>query len=156
MTITDESRQQLEQFRNDFSLLKSEISKVIVGQSQILDDTILALVAGGHVLLQGVPGLGKTLLVRTMADALELDFSRIQFTPDLMPADLIGTNMVIESDEGQKIFQRVLRRQHKKWLVQNMSCTANGNGMFLHRFQQSGLSFWRRAVYFVCQQHICE
>ena len=105
MTITDESRQQLEQFRNDFSLLKSEISKVIVGQSQILDDTILALVAGGHVLLQGVPGLGKTLLVRTMADALELDFSRIQFTPDLMPADLIGTNMVIESDEGQKIFQ---------------------------------------------------
>ena len=105
MTITDESRQQLEQFRNDFALLKSEISKVIVGQSQILDDTILALVAGGHVLLQGVPGLGKTLLVRTMADALDLDFSRIQFTPDLMPADLIGTNMVIESDEGQKIFQ---------------------------------------------------
>ena len=105
MTITDESKQQLEQFRNDFALLKSEISKVIVGQSQILDDTILALVAGGHVLLQGVPGLGKTLLVRTMADALDLDFSRIQFTPDLMPADLIGTNMVIESDEGQKIFQ---------------------------------------------------
>lgn len=105
MTITDESRQQLEQFRNDFALLKSEISKVIVGQSQILDDTILALVAGGHVLLQGVPGLGKTLLVRTLADALDLDFSRIQFTPDLMPADLIGTNMVIESDEGQKIFQ---------------------------------------------------
>ena len=105
MTITDESRQQLEQFRKDFALLKSEISKVIVGQNQILDDTILALVAGGHVLLQGVPGLGKTLLVRTLADAVDLDFSRIQFTPDLMPADLIGTNMVIESDEGQKIFQ---------------------------------------------------
>jgi len=105
MTITDETRQQLEQFRNDFALLKSEISKVIVGQSEILDDTILALVAGGHVLLEGVPGLGKTLTVRTLADALDLDFSRIQFTPDLMPADLIGTNMVIESDDGQKIFQ---------------------------------------------------
>ena len=105
MTITDETRHQLEQFRNDFTLLKSEISKVIVGQSQILDDTILALVAGGHVLLEGVPGLGKTLTVRTLADALDLEFSRIQFTPDLMPADLIGTNMVIESDDGQKIFQ---------------------------------------------------
>ena len=105
MTITDETRHQLEQFRKDFALLKSEISKVIVGQSQILDDTILALVAGGHVLLEGVPGLGKTLTVRTLADALDLEFSRIQFTPDLMPADLIGTNMVLESDDGQKIFQ---------------------------------------------------
>ena len=105
MTITDETRHQLEQFRKDFALLKSEISKVIVGQSQILDDTLLALVAGGHVLLEGVPGLGKTLTVRTLADALDLEFSRIQFTPDLMPADLIGTNMVLESDDGQKIFQ---------------------------------------------------
>lgn len=105
MTITDETRQELELFRNDFALLKSEISKVIVGQSEILDDTILALVAGGHVLLEGVPGLGKTLTVRTLADALDLEFSRIQFTPDLMPADLIGTNMVIESEDGQKIFQ---------------------------------------------------
>ena len=105
MTITDETRHQLEQFRKDFALLKSEISKVIVGQSQILDDTILALVAGGHVLLEGVPGLGKTLTVRTLADALDLEFSRIQCTPDLMPADLIGTNMVLESDDGQKIFQ---------------------------------------------------
>ena len=105
MTITDETKQELKQFRNDFAILKSEFSKVIVGQSQILDDTILALVAGGHVLLEGVPGLGKTLTVRTLADALDLDFSRIQFTPDLMPADLIGTNMVIESDDGQKIFQ---------------------------------------------------
>ena len=105
MTITDETKQELKQFRNDFAILKSEISKVIVGQSQILDDTILALVAGGHVLLEGVPGLGKTLTVRTLADALDLDFSRIQFTPDLMPADLICTNMVIESDDGQKIFQ---------------------------------------------------
>jgi MoxR-like ATPase len=105
MTVTDETKQQLEDFRRDFALLKSEISKVIVGQSEILDDTILALVAGGHVLLEGVPGLGKTLTVRTLADALDLDFSRIQFTPDLMPADLIGTNMVIESEDGNKIFQ---------------------------------------------------
>ena len=105
MTITDKTKQQLEDFRTDFALLKSEISKVIVGQSEILDDTILALVAGGHVLLEGVPGLGKTLTVRTLADALDLGFKRIQFTPDLMPADLIGTNMVIESEDGQKIFQ---------------------------------------------------
>ena len=105
MTITDETKQQLEDFRTDFALLKSEISKVIVGQSEILDDTILALVAGGHVLLEGVPGLGKTLTVRTLADALDLGFKRIQFTPDLMTADLIGTNMVIESEDGQKIFQ---------------------------------------------------
>ena len=105
MTISDETKQQLQQFRDDCAKLKSEISKVIVGQNEILDDTILALVAGGHVLLEGVPGLGKTLTVRTMADALDLDFQRIQFTPDLMPADLIGTNMVVESDDGQKIFQ---------------------------------------------------
>jgi len=105
MTITDETKQQLVDFRRDFALLKSEISKIIVGQSEILDDTILALVAGGHVLLEGVPGLGKTLTVRTLADALDLHFQRIQFTPDLMPADLIGTNMVIESEDGQKIFQ---------------------------------------------------
>ena len=105
MTISDETKQQLQQFRDDCAKLKSEISKVIVGQNEILDDTILALVAGGHVLLEGVPGLGKTLTVRTMADALDLDFQRIQFTPDLMPADLIGTNMVVESDDGQKMFR---------------------------------------------------
>jgi MoxR-like ATPase len=81
------------------------VSKVIVGQLNILDDTLMALIAGGHVLLEGVPGLGKTLLVRTLADCLHLKFQRIQFTPDLMPADLIGTNIVMETPEGGKRFE---------------------------------------------------
>ena len=105
MTVTDEVKQQLQEFRNDFALLKSEIAKVIVGQHEILDDTLLALVAGGHVLLEGVPGLGKTLTVRTLADALHLGFKRIQFTPDLMPADLIGTNIVVEGNDGRQVFE---------------------------------------------------
>ena len=69
------------------------------------DSTLTALIAGGHVLLEGVPGLGKTLLVRTLADALRLKFQRIQFTPDLMPADLIGTNVVLETPEGGRKFE---------------------------------------------------
>ena len=105
MTVTDEVKQQLQEFRNDFALLKSEIAKVIVGQHEILDDTLLSLVAGGHVLLEGVPGLGKTLTVRTLADALHLGFKRIQFTPDLMPADLIGTNIVVEGNDGRQVFE---------------------------------------------------
>ena len=78
---------------------------MIVGHLEILDDTLTALIAGGHVLLEGVPGLGKTLLVRTLADALHLKFQRIQFTPDLMPADLIGTNVVVETPDGRKQFE---------------------------------------------------
>lgn len=105
MSVTDELRQQLDSFRIDFERLRSEIAKVIVGQREILDDTLLALIAGGHVLLEGVPGLGKTLTVRTLADALHLSFHRIQFTPDLMPADLIGTNMVVENPDGKKSFE---------------------------------------------------
>lgn len=98
-------RGELEAFRADFLRLRDEVSKVIVGQRDILDDTLTALVAGGHVLLEGVPGLGKTLLVRTLADALHLKFQRIQFTPDLMPADLIGTNIVMEAPDGSKKFE---------------------------------------------------
>src|SRR5687768_3771579 len=105
MTLTDEMRQRLDAFRADFELLRSEVSKVIVGQQEVLDDTLIALVAGGHVLLEGVPGLGKTLTVRTLANALHLTFRRIQFTPDLMPADLIGTNIVIENPDGKKSFE---------------------------------------------------
>jgi MoxR-like ATPase len=96
----DEVKQQLDQFRNDFEALRGEIGKVIVGLREIVDDTLTALIAGGHVLLEGVPGLGKTLLVRTLADALHLKFQRIQFTPDLMPADLIGTNVLHEAPES--------------------------------------------------------
>ncbi len=105
MSETDQLRQQLEEFRNDFERLRAEIGKVIVGQREILEDTLLALIAGGHVLLEGVPGLGKTLTVRTLAEALHLSFHRIQFTPDLMPADLIGTNMVVENADGKKAFE---------------------------------------------------
>ena len=101
----DEVRQELDRFRADFELLRAEVGKVIVGQDEIVEGTLTALIAGGHVLLEGVPGLGKTLLVRTLADALQLKFQRIQFTPDLMPADLIGTNVVLESAEGGRRFE---------------------------------------------------
>jgi MoxR-like ATPase len=102
---SDLMRQRLDAFRADFLRLRQEVSKVIVGQLDILDETLTALIAGGHVLLEGVPGLGKTLLVRTLADALHLKFQRIQFTPDLMPADLIGTNVVVETSSGGKKFE---------------------------------------------------
>jgi len=100
-----ELRAKLDAFRADFGRLRGEVSKVIVGHLEILDDTLIALIAGGHVLLEGVPGLGKTLTVRTLADALHLKFQRIQFTPDLMPADLIGTNVVAETPDGRKQFE---------------------------------------------------
>ncbi|HXD89320.1 MAG TPA: MoxR family ATPase [Urbifossiella sp.] len=104
----DAIKAELDQFRSDFQRLRQEIAKVIVGQDDIVEGTLTALIAGGHVLLEGVPGLGKTLLVRTIADALHLKFARIQFTPDLMPADLIGTNVVMETpDQGRKFeFQK--------------------------------------------------
>ncbi|MFV0444485.1 MAG: AAA family ATPase [Planctomycetaceae bacterium] len=105
MSVSDQLKQQLDQFRADFNRLRAEIAKVIVGQQEILDDTLISLIAGGHVLLEGVPGLGKTLTVRTLADALHLRFRRIQFTPDLMPADLIGTNVVVDTPDGGKAFQ---------------------------------------------------
>ena len=97
--------EKISQFRNDYRNLKSEIGKVIVGHDDIVDGTLIAVFAGGHVLLEGVPGLGKTLLVRTLSEALDLSFSRIQFTPDLMPADILGTNLVVENAEGRKEFQ---------------------------------------------------
>jgi MoxR-like ATPase len=78
---------------------------VIVGHDEIVHGVLTCLFAGGHCLLEGVPGLGKTLLVRTLAKTLDLDFSRIQFTPDLMPADILGTNMVMETPEGKRFFQ---------------------------------------------------
>ncbi|MEZ6123218.1 MAG: MoxR family ATPase [Planctomycetaceae bacterium] len=99
---TDELRRQLEEFRTDFQKLRDEVGRVIVGQQEIVDGVLSALIAGGHVLLEGVPGLGKTMLVRTLADALHLQFSRIQFTPDLMPADLVGTNVVAETAGGRR------------------------------------------------------
>ncbi len=97
---------QCEAFRATFKRLKDEIGKVIVGHGEVVDATLIALFAGGNVLLEGVPGLGKTLLVRTLAETLSLPFSRIQFTPDLMPADVIGTNIVMEDPAtGRRKFE---------------------------------------------------
>ena len=92
-------------FRDDFKKLREEIGKVIVGMEDVVEGVLICLFAGGHVLLEGVPGLGKTLLVRTLSQTLGLKFSRIQFTPDLMPADIIGTNMVNESADGKRYFE---------------------------------------------------
>lgn len=105
MTTTAETQQQCDQFRQDFKRLRDEIGKVIVGNDDIIQGTLTCLIGGGHVLLEGVPGLGKTMLVRTLADALHLKFSRVQFTPDLMPADLLGTNVVLETPDKQKKFE---------------------------------------------------
>lgn len=88
-----------------YNTLREEIGKVIVGQKAIVDGTLHALFANGHVLLEGVPGLGKTLLVKTLSQVLDLSFNRIQFTPDLMPADVLGTNMVHETDDGKRAFE---------------------------------------------------
>lgn len=93
------------EFREKFSSLREEVGKVIVGQRNIIDEVLISIFAGGHCLLEGVPGLGKTLLVRTLSEVLDLEFRRIQFTPDLMPADIIGTNMVVESEEGRRRFE---------------------------------------------------
>jgi len=95
----------LEEFREDFQRVRSEVAKVLVGQEEVVRHTLIALFAGGHCLLEGVPGLGKTLLVRTLAQVLELEYSRIQFTPDLMPADIIGTRLVVETDRGERRFE---------------------------------------------------
>src|SRR5215467_11947917 len=99
------TEQSIESFREAYSRLRSEIGKVIVGHESIVEGTLVALFAGGHVLLEGVPGLGKTLLVRTLSEVLDLSFSRIQFTPDLMPADILGTNIVMETAAGRREFQ---------------------------------------------------
>ncbi|MCE5229088.1 MoxR family ATPase [bacterium] len=93
------------QFKTDFARLHAEISKVIVGHERIVEDVLISLFAGGHCLLEGVPGLGKTLLISTLSQALELKFARIQFTPDLMPSDITGTHIINEDAEGRRAFQ---------------------------------------------------
>ena len=92
------------EFRRDMDRLYAAIGQRLVGQAAIVEGVVAALLAGGHVLLEGVPGLGKTLLVRTLSEALELSFSRVQFTPDLMPSDVIGTNMIVETG-GERRFE---------------------------------------------------
>jgi MoxR-like ATPase len=99
------TEEQIQSFRQTYAALHDEIGKVIVGHEAIVEGTLIAVLAGGHVLLEGVPGLGKTLLVRTLSEVLDLSFNRIQFTPDLMPADILGTNIVMETGAGRREFQ---------------------------------------------------
>lgn len=99
------TEEQIQSFRDKYAAMRAEIGKVIVGHETIVDGTLIALLAGGHVLLEGVPGLGKTLLVRTLSEVLHISFNRIQFTPDLMPADILGTNLVMEAPDGRREFR---------------------------------------------------
>jgi len=105
MDQATQARAEAERFRVDFSCLREAIARMMVGMGGVVDGTLTALLAGGHVLLEGVPGLGKTLLVRTLAKATDLRFSRIQFTPDLMPADVTGTNILYETETGAREFR---------------------------------------------------
>ncbi len=98
-------RDQVDRFMHAFGALRTEVGKVIVGHGEIIDGVLMGMFTGGHVLLEGVPGLGKTLLVKTLAQCLDLTFSRVQFTPDLMPADIVGTNILVEDSDGRKHFQ---------------------------------------------------
>src|SRR5215831_4533258 len=97
-------QQACDEFRRDYRAVQGEIAKAIIGHEEIVDGVLTCLFVGGHALLEGVPGLGKTALIRALASALNLKFSRIQFTPDLMPADVIGTNVIMENDQGHRAF----------------------------------------------------
>jgi MoxR-like ATPase len=94
----------VDQFRAHAEKIESEVSKVIVGQNEVVRHVLVSILAGGHVLLEGVPGLGKTMLIRTLGEALDLKFSRIQFTPDLMPADIVGTE-ILTDENGHREFR---------------------------------------------------
>ncbi len=104
-TASDPLTVTVEQFRELTNRIEAEVGKLIVGQHDVVRNVLISIVAGGHVLLEGVPGLGKTALVRTLAQVLELHFSRIQFTPDLMPADIVGTNILIDDPHGGRQFR---------------------------------------------------
>ncbi|MGV8118199.1 MAG: AAA family ATPase [Candidatus Xenobiia bacterium LiM19] len=97
--------ERVQQFGDKFKTIKSEIQKTIVGNSEVIDRVLICLIADGHVLLEGVPGLGKTLLVKTISEVMNLTFCRVQFTPDLMPADITGTYLVMEKPDGKKGFE---------------------------------------------------
>jgi hypothetical protein len=95
----------IEQFHRTAQAVLGELRKVMVGQEGLIHDVLVTLLGGGNALMEGVPGLGKTILVRTLGGALDCSFSRIQFTPDLMPADVVGTNIIVESEGGGREFR---------------------------------------------------
>ncbi|MEE9603880.1 MAG: MoxR family ATPase [Thermoguttaceae bacterium] len=105
MSIAETMERRAREFVDRYTAVREQIGRVIVGHDEIIHGVLTCLFVGGHCLLEGVPGLGKTLLVRTLAKTLDLDFSRIQFTPDLMPADILGTNMVVEAPDGKRSFE---------------------------------------------------
>jgi MoxR-like ATPase len=98
-------QEQVAQFGADFQEVREEIAKIIVGHTEVVEGLLICLLCGGHALLEGVPGLGKTLLVKSLGAALHLQFSRIQFTPDLMPADIIGTRVVLQDEDNRRYFE---------------------------------------------------
>src|ERR1700689_4466462 len=98
-------REQVSEFTKTISTLRAEIAKAIVGHGEVVDGVLMCMLAGGHALLEGVPGLGKTMLVRTLSETLSLSFSRVQFTPDLMPADILGTTVIDDNTHGGKSFE---------------------------------------------------
>ncbi|HEX3593744.1 MAG TPA: MoxR family ATPase [Polyangiaceae bacterium] len=103
--MTDKAREDVQAFQKLIGVLREEVGRVIVGQRDIVDGVLTCMLAGSHALLEGVPGLGKTMLVRTLAEAMGLEFSRIQFTPDLMPADILGTTVIEENTSGARSFE---------------------------------------------------
>ena len=105
MQSVEEIEQRISSARCSFDELRAEMARVIVGHESLIEQVFIALVCGGHCLLEGVPGLGKTLMVRSLGEVLSLSFSRIQFTPDLMPADITGTNMLTDDPSGRKVFE---------------------------------------------------
>jgi MoxR-like ATPase len=105
MSIAEVMEKRAKQFVDRYTAVRKQVQRVIVGHDEIVHGVLTCLFAGGHCLLEGVPGLGKTLLVRTLSQTLSLDFNRVQFTPDLMPADILGTNMVMESPDGKRFFE---------------------------------------------------
>lgn len=102
---TTEAIEKAESIKKNFDIITGELSKVIVGQTELIQDLLICLLCGGHALIEGVPGLGKTLIVKTLSQVLDLKYSRIQFTPDLMPADILGTNIMNEDEKGHRYFE---------------------------------------------------